>query len=66
MPHLRNSHNSPGMGAPKKVKKFPNIRMWRVREFEKYLIFYEPKGGGIEIVRVIHAAQDHNRIVNVT
>ncbi len=56
---------TPGMGAPRKVKNFPNIRMWRVREFEKYLIFYEPKDSDVEIVRVIHAAQDYNRIVNV-
>jgi toxin ParE1/3/4 len=57
---------SPGMGAPKKVAKFPKVRMWRIREFEKYLIFYEPIGGDVEIMRVIHAAQDYNRIVNAT
>ncbi len=57
---------SPGMGAPKKVERLPEIRMWRIREFEKYLIFYEPIGGGVEIMRVIHAAQDYNRIVNVS
>jgi toxin ParE1/3/4 len=57
---------SPGMGAPKKVPKFPEVKMWRIREFEKYLIFYEPIGGDVEILRVIHAAQDYNRIVNVT
>ena len=54
------------MGAPKKVPKFPEVKMWRIREFEKYLIFYEPIGGDVEILRVIHAAQDYNRIVNVT
>jgi len=57
---------SPGMGAPKKVEKFPKVRMWRVRDFEKYLVFYEPRGRDVEIIRVIHAAQDYNRIVNVT
>jgi toxin ParE1/3/4 len=57
---------SPGMGAPHKVEKFPRVRMWRIREFEKYLIFYESIGGDVEIMRVIHAAQDYNRIVNVT
>ena len=54
------------MGAPKKVEKFPKVRMWRVRDFEKYLVFYEPRGRDVEIIRVIHAAQDYNRIVNAT
>lgn len=26
--------------------------------FDKYLIFYQPLSGGIEIVRVLHGAQD--------
>lgn len=54
----------PGMGAPRKLKKFPNLRMWKVRDFEKYLIFYQPAGQNIEIERVIHAAQDYNRVLN--
>ena len=54
---------SPGMGAPRKIANFPKLRMWRIRGFEKYLIFYEPLAGGVEIMRVIHAAQDYNRIV---
>ena len=57
---------SPGMGAPQKLTMFPRVRMWRIREFEKYLIFYQPIGDGVEILRVIHAAQDYNRIVNLT
>jgi plasmid stabilization system protein ParE len=32
--------------------------------FENYLIFYRPlAGGGIEIIRVLHGAQDVDRIV---
>ena len=27
-----------------------------------YLLFYEPIKGGIEVVRVLHAARDHRRI----
>lgn len=55
----------PGMGASRELGKFPDLRMWRVREFEKYLIFYQPAGKDIEIMRVIHAAQDYNRILNL-
>ncbi len=46
---------TPGLGAPRKLEKFPNIRMWRIREFEKYLIFYEPVGDDVEAMRIIHA-----------
>jgi len=55
----------PSMGAPRKIGKFPNLRMWRIREFEKYLIFYEPAGDNVEILRVIHAAQDYNHVLNL-
>ena len=55
----------PEMGTSRKLGKFPDLRMWRVREFEKYLIFYQPAGDDIEIMRVIHAAQDYNRILSL-
>ncbi|MGO9269823.1 MAG: type II toxin-antitoxin system RelE/ParE family toxin [Terriglobia bacterium] len=54
---------TPRMGAPRKLGKFPDLRMWRVREFEKYLIFYQPITDGVSIERVIHAAQDYNRLL---
>jgi toxin ParE1/3/4 len=54
----------PGMGAPNKLRKHPQVRMWRINGFEKYLIFYQPFSSNIEIIRVIHAAQDYNRIMN--
>jgi toxin ParE1/3/4 len=56
---------TPAIGAPGKLAKFPNVRMWRIREFEKHLIFYEPVGDNVEVLRVIHAAQDYNRILNL-
>lgn len=52
------------MGAPGKSAKFPAIRMWRVRHFEKHLIFYHPDANGVQIERVIHASQDYNRILS--
>jgi toxin ParE1/3/4 len=53
----------PHLGAPGKSPKFPTLRMWRVRHFEKYLIFYQPIPDGVRIERVIHAAQDYTRIL---
>ena len=38
------------------------IRVWRVRGFERYLIFYRAVEHGIEIVRVLHAARDIERL----
>jgi len=38
------------------------IRVWRVRGFERYLIFYRAVAHGIEIVRVLHAARDIERL----
>lgn len=38
------------------------IRMWRVKSYEKYLIFYFVRPTGIEVVRIIHSALDYGRI----
>jgi plasmid stabilization system protein ParE len=50
-------------GARRQSQKFPTLRMWRVRHFAKYLIFYQPVPDGVRIERVIHAAQDYTRIL---
>ena len=43
--------------------KLSGMRMWFVKGFEKYLIFYRPFGNYIEIVRVLHSAQDRDSIL---
>ena len=43
--------------------RFAGVRLWRVRGFESYLIFYRPLPDGVQIERVIHASQDYQRIV---
>ena len=50
----------PRMGALRTFRnpRFAGVRMWRVKDFEKYLIFYLNNDDGLEIVRVIHGAQD--------
>lgn len=40
------------------------LRVWRVRGFSKYLIFYRSDANGIEIVRVLHSARDVDRILD--
>jgi toxin ParE1/3/4 len=34
------------------------IRKWRVKDFENFLIFYQPDADGITIVRVLYASRD--------
>jgi len=54
----------PSLGTPDKVRqgRFAGVRLWRVRGFGNYLIFYLPLADGVQIERVIHAAQDYQRI----
>jgi len=55
----------PRIGSPGKLGegKFARVRLWRVQGFEKYLILYQPADDGIVIERVIHAAEDYQRIL---
>jgi toxin ParE1/3/4 len=40
------------------------LRRWPVKEFENWLIFYQPKRDGVDIVHVIHGARDIEDILN--
>ena len=50
----------PQMGSPLLLKnpKFAGLRKWRIEGFENTLVFYLPRGEGMSIVRVLHAARD--------
>jgi len=50
----------PRMGTPCGFRRstLRRLRRWRVRDFENWLIFYQPKRDGIEVVHVIHGARD--------
>lgn len=39
-------------------------RRWFIPDFDKYLIFYRPIKGGIEILRVLHGMQNIDAILN--
>ena len=41
--------------------KLSEVRMWRVKDFEKYLIFYQPIENGVKILHILHSATDYNR-----
>lgn len=42
--------------------KLAEARMWRVKGFEKHLVFYQPLENGVKILHVIHSARDYNRV----
>lgn len=50
----------PNMGSPVPLRAptLAGMRKWQVRDFKKYLIFYQPHPDGVSVVRVLHSAQD--------
>ncbi len=42
--------------------KLRSVRVWRVKGFEKYLIFYIQKQDVIEFFYLIHSARDYRRL----
>ncbi len=55
----------PGMGSPRhfESKRLMGVRLWPVEGFSSHLIVYQEVLGGIELLRVIHAARDISRFV---
>ncbi|WP_416676445.1 type II toxin-antitoxin system RelE/ParE family toxin [Egbenema bharatensis] len=47
-----------------KSPKLVEVRRWFIPGFDKYLIFYRPITGGIEILRVLHGVQNVNTIMD--
>ncbi len=56
---------SPGIGEVYKVNnpRLEGLRCTNVRRFKNYLIFYLPIPGGIDVIRVLHAARDIRAIL---
>lgn len=50
----------PTIGSPLTAShsSLSELRKWRVKEFESYLIFYVQTRHAVSILRVIHAARD--------
>ncbi|CAN5672683.1 hypothetical protein BH20ACI4_BH20ACI4_21090 [soil metagenome] len=52
----------PFIGSQRKFqnKKLENMRMWRVKRFENFLIFYTIEENIIKVFRLINAKRDFN------
>lgn len=51
----------PYLGSQRAFNKaqLQDMRMWRVKGFDKHLIFYRPIQNGIEVLHIIHSARDY-------
>lgn len=55
----------PRIGANRQFNnpKLRGIRFWPIPNFEKFLIYYRPLKNGVEVLRVLHSAQDTRSIL---
>jgi len=51
-------HKEMGAALTLRDARLAGLRKWRVKDFEKFLVFYLPRSNGVSIVRVLHAAQN--------
>lgn len=47
-----------------KSPELAEVRRWFIPGFDRYLVFYRPVKGGIEILRVLHGAQNITAIMD--
>lgn len=59
---------TPELGAiyPSNHPRLGNIRVWSVKGFAKYLIFYFANERTVEVVRVLHGARDLDVILGAS
>lgn len=55
----------PRLGSRRQFQnpELADLRMWPVPGFVNYLIFYRPTADGIQVIRVLHGAQDRDQIL---
>lgn len=51
---------NPELGAVYQLRnpRLHGLRVWRVKGFEKYLIFYQSGAAALEVIRILHGARD--------
>lgn len=54
----------PQMGNPDPFRNIhlTGVRRWRIRDFERHLIFYKPHEDSIEIIRVLDSSRDIEKL----
>ena len=51
-----------GTACPFQHPLAAGIRVWPIQRFKRYLVFYRPESADINIIRVLHGAQDWQSI----
>jgi toxin ParE1/3/4 len=56
----------PGMGKVVRLvsSRMGEIRQWRIKDFQDYLIFYRIQDDRVEILRILHGARDLEGILS--
>ena len=59
--------STPQMGAKRAhlASRFPEIRVWPIRKYPNYLVFYKPDTKGIQVIRILHGAQKSDDILGM-
>jgi len=47
-----------GSSRPHLAAEIRDLRQWRIKGFEEYLIFYRTLADGVEIIRVLHGKRN--------
>ena len=55
-------HQHTGVAQQFRSKELQAVRRWRVKGFEKYLIFYLPVTDGVKILHIVHSARDYRTL----
>jgi len=40
------------------LPRLAGVRVYRMRHFRNYLVFYRPHGNGVEVLTILHGARD--------
>jgi len=58
---------NPFVGSPRQFqnRKLESLRMWRVKRYEDYLIFYTVEETSVKIIRFFNAKRDFNLIFDL-
>jgi toxin ParE1/3/4 len=55
----------PDVGSPREIGSpaLKGLRVWPVRDFDEFLIFYVVQGDTLRVIRVLHGKRDIDRIL---
>jgi toxin ParE1/3/4 len=55
----------PNMGAPRELRNpaLKGLRLWPVKDFDEFFIFYVVAGDTVRVIRILHGKRDVDRIL---